>query len=147
MVIFATPDFGAGACAAGCVLLLYLAAFGLVIGGLFWGLNLYGKDSPRIRRRGVIMMVACGLVPFFCCLGPPNAVRIMYGNYPLGSYPNNKISEGMSKDEVKAILGTPHERFTDGEEESWYYWTDSFGIGYFSVYFGSDGRVDHTGGD
>jgi hypothetical protein len=47
----------------------------------------------------------------------------------------------MSTDEVKALLGTPHERYKQGEEESWYYWIDSFDAGWFGVRFGPDGRV------
>ena len=70
-----------------------------------------------------------------------------YGNYPLGSYPNGKITEGMTRDEVSAVLGSPHERFTSDDEESWYYWIDSFGIGYFCVRFGPEGRVTGTHGN
>jgi outer membrane protein assembly factor BamE (lipoprotein component of BamABCDE complex) len=70
-----------------------------------------------------------------------------YGNYPLGSYPNGKITQGMTKDEVEAILGSPHERFKRDDEETWYYWLDSFRIGFFGVRFGPDGHVTGTHGN
>lgn len=82
-----------------------------------------------------------------CCQGPPHLIRLFYGNSPIGSYPSNKIKEGMSAEEVVAILGTPHERHDSSEGESWYYWIDSFGITWFAVWFGPDGRVVGTRGN
>ena len=38
-------------------------------------------------------------------------------------------------------------RNTDLAGEGWYYWLDSFGIGYFGVRFGPDGRVTGTHGN
>jgi outer membrane protein assembly factor BamE (lipoprotein component of BamABCDE complex) len=83
-------------------------------------------------------------VPFLCCLGPRQAFRIAYGNYPIGSYRNGKIKEGMTADEVLAILGTPHERSVQADGENWIYWIDSFTLDWYSVSFGPDGRVERT---
>jgi outer membrane protein assembly factor BamE (lipoprotein component of BamABCDE complex) len=53
----------------------------------------------------------------------------------------------MTRDEVAAILGSPHERFKKDDAESWYYWIDSFGVSYFGVRFGPEGRVIGTHGN
>jgi outer membrane protein assembly factor BamE (lipoprotein component of BamABCDE complex) len=57
------------------------------------------------------------------------------------------IKGGMSKDEVRSVLGRPHMQ-TDGGQDEWTYvpeqWTyrcDFFGGALFRVYFGPDGRV------
>ncbi len=147
MVIFATPDFGAGATVGCFVLIAYLIAYALALGGLYWGLTLIGKKSPSVRKCGVILMVISGAAPFFCCLAPPIMVRMEYGNFPIEGDPYSKISEGMSKDEVQAILGTPHGRNEDDKGETWHYWRDSFGINWFGVRFNPNGRVDHTYGN
>jgi outer membrane protein assembly factor BamE (lipoprotein component of BamABCDE complex) len=87
-----------------------------------------------------------GSIPLCCCLGPPHVIRLEYGNYPIGRFPND-IRPGMSAEEVVATLGTPHERHSRGDVDSWFYWIDSFGLGWFGVDFGPDGRVTHTYGN
>jgi outer membrane protein assembly factor BamE (lipoprotein component of BamABCDE complex) len=72
---------------------------------------------------------------------------MLYGNYPLGSYPNSRIRIGMTADEVVATLGTPHQRRKRDEGVTWYYWIDSFGDSWFGVDFGPDGRVVYTYGN
>ena len=146
-MLFATPDFGAGATVSGLLCLAWAVVFVLIALGIGWGSKLLRSESPKARMSGLLIVLVSGMVPVSCCLGPPHAVRIVYGNYPLGSYPNGKIKEGMTKDEVAAILGSPHERFIRADEESWYYWLDSFGIGYFGVRFGPEGRVTGTHGN
>lgn len=147
MVIFATPDFGA----SGGILLLLLIVWAIVLlfvlVGIVRGIRLLGNESPKRRRNGFLLIVMSSLVPFLCCVGPSQVVRLVYGNYPLGSYPNNKIKQGMTRDEVEAVLGRPHEQFKQDDGESWYYWLDSFGIGYFGVRFDPDGRVAGTHGN
>jgi outer membrane protein assembly factor BamE (lipoprotein component of BamABCDE complex) len=81
-----------------------------------------------------------------CCLGPPLVVRLVYGNYPIERYPNGKITEGMTGDEVVATLGTPHERFKQHDGERWYYCVDSFGMSHFAVIIGPDGRLKYAHG-
>jgi outer membrane protein assembly factor BamE (lipoprotein component of BamABCDE complex) len=73
--------------------------------------------------------------------------RLTHGSYPLGKFPGNKIEKGMTAGEVEAILGAPHNRRRQGEEERWYYWLDSFGTYWFAVCFGPDGRVVSTHGN
>jgi hypothetical protein len=146
-MLFATPDFGAGANAWGMLCLAWVVVFVLIALGIAWGTKLLRSESPKVRKYGLVFVLVSGIVPLCCCLLPPHVVRIMYGNYPLGSYPNNKIKEGMTRDEVEAILGSPHERHKRDDEESWYYWLDSFGIGYFGVRFGPEGQVTGTHGN
>jgi hypothetical protein len=147
MVIFATPDFGTSSGIALVLLIVGAVVLTLVLVGILWGVKLLGNSSPRLRRRGALLLLVSGLVPTSCCVGPPQVVRLVYGNYPLWSYPNNKIGDGMTEEEVKAILGSPHERWKRNDEEGWYYWLDSFGIRYFGVDFGPDGRVIRTYGN
>lgn len=146
-MIFATPDFGTSAAVACFVLVVW--AFVLLFAGLgvVKGLRLLHTDSSRARRCGVLLLLASVLLPLSCCLGPAQLVRLSYGNYPLGSYPNGKVKEGMTADEVVATLGRPHERHKGGEGESWYYWIDSLGLYWFAVDFGPDGRVEGTHGN
>jgi hypothetical protein len=143
MTIFASPDFGA----SGGIFVFLIIAWGIVFAlvsiGLYLGARFFRKESPKAKKLGVLITLVSGLTPFFCCMAPPLAVRIFYGNYPIGSS-HGKIDEGMSKDEVTAILGNPHERFKQDEQEKWFYWFDSFGIGWFGVDFGSDGHVIRT---
>jgi outer membrane protein assembly factor BamE (lipoprotein component of BamABCDE complex) len=73
--------------------------------------------------------------------------RLNYGSYPLSGNPYGKVKEGMSADDVRAALGDPHNRETRGDDgEGWYYYQDSFQIGWFCVDFGLDGRVKGTHG-
>jgi hypothetical protein len=147
MTLFATPDFGSGAGILGIVTLVWLAVLVLVAVGVFGGFRLLKRESLIARRCGWILLLGSLSVPLFCCLAPPGIVRITYGNFPIGAYPNGKIREGMSKDEVAAVLGAPHERYTEDDGESWYYWVDSFGAHWFCVRFGPEGRVIRTHGN
>jgi hypothetical protein len=146
-VIFATPDFGASGGIVCFLMLVWAVVLTLVVAGIIWGRKLHRSESPTIRKVGLLLVLVSVLVPFGCCFGPPHVVRIIYGNYPLKSYPNGKIKEGMTPDEVVAILGNPHERHKQSDGEHWYYWLDSFDISYFGVYFGPDGRVTGTHGN
>jgi len=147
MTLFATPDFGATG-----GLILFLLIVGVIVGacvvsGIVWGAKLLKTGSPKSRKYGVCILLFSGSVPLFCCLAPPHVIRMMYGNYPIGKYPENVIRKGMSTDQVTAILGTPHERYNHGDGEHWCYWIDSFSISYFGVLFGPDGRVIATHGN
>src|SRR5262249_55290485 len=134
IVIFATPDFGAGAATIGCFLLIVWAivlVFFLV--AVARGIMLLKNNSTKSRVYGVLLILVSGIVPLSCCLGPPHVVRLCYGHYPLGSYPSDKVKEGMTTDEVLAALGPPHERDKNADGERWYYWIDSFGMYWFAV--------------
>jgi hypothetical protein len=147
-MIFATPDFGASAGISCCVFFVWAVVLVGVSFGIGWGVRLLKNQSLKVRRAGLLLVVASGLVPFLCCFGPPQVIRLVYGNYPIGSYPSNKINEGISEDEVLEILGRPHERIKRGDDgERWYYWIDSFGISWVCVRFGPEGRVTGTHGN
>jgi len=62
---------------------------------------------------------------------------------PLGGPdPRQRIAVGMSASEVRATLGKPHEQHTDAEgNETWIYYRDWAGMGYYLVRFNRDGRV------
>jgi SmpA / OmlA family len=145
--VLATPDFGASGGVALFVLVAWATIIPLVLLGIIRGMRLLGNESPKLRRRGYLLLVMGALIPLSCCLLPSQVVRLVYGNYPLGSYPDQRIHQGMSRIEVQAILGSPHERFRGEDEESWYYWIDSFGAHYFGVIFGPEGRVTSTHGN
>jgi hypothetical protein len=145
-MLFATPDFGASGGIVCCLAVVWAFILVAVLLAIVKGVKLFNSDSRQARRFGVLLLLASGLVPLSCCFGPSQFVRLEYGNYPLGTYPTNKVQEGMTADEVVAALGTPHERHGDNKER-WYYWIDSFSIRWFSVEFGPDGRVDHTYGN
>jgi hypothetical protein len=144
---FATPDFGTSGGVACLLLLVWALVFALVLWGVARGALLLQRGSPRQKKCGVVLLLVSALLPLSCCLGPSQVTRLVYGNYPLGSYPDNEIREGMTGEEVVAVLGTPHERHEQDEGECWYYWIDSFGISWFAVRFGRDGRVVGTHGN
>jgi hypothetical protein len=147
MVIFATPDFGASGAIALFLMVIGVMVVAFIVFVLMRGIKLAASESPKDRRRGKVLVLLSAMIPLFCCLGPPQIVYMVYGTYPFGSYPNNRIKEAMSMDEVSETLGRPHEHFTGGEGERWFYWLDSFGLGWFGVDFGPDGRVIHTYGN
>ena len=145
MPLFATPDFGAGATIAGCAMLVYLAAFGLALVASLRGLWLLtGGPSPRARKWGIALTAAGCLIPCFCCLAPLCVVGVTTGNFQTWGYVDGKVSVGMSREDVAARLGKPHEHYADDDGESWYYYADSLGVGYTCVRFGPDGRVTRT---
>jgi hypothetical protein len=145
--VLATPDFGAGAAISGFICLAWAIVLALVVLAGVWGTKRLQAKSRATRWYGGVVLVLCALVPLSCWFGPSLVVRYSYGNYPLGTYPDNKIEKGMTGEEVEAILGKPHERHDGPDGERWFYWIDSFGISWFGVDFGHDGRVTHTFGD
>src|SRR5438105_2860475 len=132
MAVFATADFGASAGISVLVLIAWATVLVLVVVGFIRGKRLFASGLPKDRKYGLLLILASAFTPLFCWLAPPHVVRMIYGNYPIGSYPSNKIKEGMSTDEVAALLGSPHERFQREDGENWYYWIDSFSIHWFS---------------
>jgi hypothetical protein len=86
-----------------------------------------------------------------CCLLPGIIFRLQYGRPPLAAEKYRTsletIKPGMTFDEVRALLGEPHEKYTrhrdDDWGETWIYWTDPFGAGYLGVQFSKEGRVLH----
>jgi hypothetical protein len=146
-MIFATPDFGTSGSIACFLLLVWALVLAFAVWGVARGTQLLGGDSPQDKKRGILLLLVSGLVPFSCCVGPSQVIRLVYGNYPLGRYPDNKVKEGMTAEEVVAALATPHERYKEDDGESWYYWIDSWGLYWFCVRLGPDGRVISTHGN
>jgi hypothetical protein len=146
VTLYAAPDFGAG----GVVLVLFgisLAVLGICIAGIARGVVLLRRQPPARRWSGVVLIVAGLLLPVCCCTGPSALFRLHHRTPPLGSYPNGVIKEGMTADEVRASLGEPHQindRYP--QRVTWLYWLDAIELEWFMVSFGSDGKVDHTGG-
>jgi hypothetical protein len=148
MTIFATPDFGASSVIGFFLLIVWVIVAWLVLVGVLFGMRLLRSGSPKKKTFGGLLLLASGLIPLSSCLGPPYVIRLVYGNYPLGRYPNNKIGPGMSADKVVEILGTPHKRHKNHRGgETWYYWIDSFGAFWFAVDFEPDGYVIDTHGN
>jgi hypothetical protein len=146
MAIFASPDFGAKGGIVCVLLVVWPVVLVFVLVGIIRGVRLLGSDTRRGKIYGVLLVLVSVLMPLLCCQGPPHVVRIVYGNYPIGKYPEHKITVGMSFDEVSAILGSPHERFEQGHGETWYYWIDWLDTQSFFEDSGPDGRVTRTSG-
>ncbi len=140
MVTFAQMDFGASGYAVLLLLIAWVVVLAISVGGIILGTRLLGRGSSKLGW--MLVLVSCFL-PVFCYVAPPHLFRLAYGSYPLERRPDrNRIEEGMSGNEVVAILGPPHERQSlKNGEENWYYQLDSFGIDSFCVTFGADGHV------
>jgi SmpA / OmlA family len=147
-MIFATPDFGAGAAIMGFLACVWLFVLGFSLAGLVWGWKLCLSDKPRAKRCGVVVLLFSGMVPLSCCLLPSQLFRMSYGSYPLRDSPYSKVYEGMTRDEVVSVLGDPHNRRDDEDGGGrWVYYRDAYELNYFTVYFGPDGRVKNSGGN
>jgi hypothetical protein len=147
MSIFATPDFGASGVIACFILCVWGTVWLLVLIGILVARKWLRLGTVRARRWAVALLLLSASLPLCCCLGPDHLVRIVYGNYPLGRYPNGVIEKGMTPDEVLSKLGPPHSRNRNGDGESWYYMLDAYDMFYFGVIFGPDGRVTGTHGN
>jgi hypothetical protein len=114
MAVFGTPDFGATAF----VILIWLIVWVLILVsalvGAVYAAALLHRENAKGRRYGLVLLLVSGLVPLTCWLGPPHAVRVFYGNYPVGADARDKIKEGMTKEEVTAILGEPARALPEG---------------------------------
>jgi hypothetical protein len=140
MTIFAT-DFGASAGIAAIVCSAWAVVL-LVVGiGVWRGSRLLDSDSPSSRKSGRLVLLLTASLPLFCCVGPPLSIRFATGNFPISANADDRVHEGMTMDEVRTLLGTPHDRNESQDGEWWYYYTDSFSINFVCIHFGSDGRV------
>jgi hypothetical protein len=146
-VIFAAPDFGAGGNAIAILLAIGLAVLGIGVASIVRGALLL-RQSPSGRSwAGLLYILAGVLLPVSCCSSPSVLFRLQHDTPPLGRYPNGVIRTGMSPDEVRALLGTPHQiDERDPQRVRWLYWLDAVEIGWFMVTFSPNGNVDHTGG-
>jgi outer membrane protein assembly factor BamE (lipoprotein component of BamABCDE complex) len=97
-----------------------------------------------MQRLAVGFLLACALCLLSCCQIPNVFCRIQHGNWLAGSE-IKKVKEGMTQEEVEALLGPPHNRHDEGGgHESWTYYTHPFGFFYDGIQFGPDGRVSGT---
>ena len=103
-----------------------------------------GKNALRRCGAALLLFVACAV---FLCLG---YVIVALDLRPVDFRPGIgdpeqakiKIKNGMTRDEVRSLLGPPHGR--DDDSQGAIYWTyrcDFFGGTLFRVHFGPDDRV------
>ena len=89
-------------------MILVLLAIALVgIGGGVW----YRRHATSANRwKGTLTIVfACVLPTATCCLGPDLLFFAVEGRFPLRGNPYDVIKVGMTKDEVVARFGQPHD--------------------------------------
>ena len=147
-MLFASPDFGAGAAVMQILCGIGLFVFGVAAVAVVRGVILIRRPPPNRRWPGVVLIVAGVLLPISCCSAPSVLFRLNHNTPPLGRYPNGVIQKGMSPDQVRQLLGTPHQvNDRDPARVTWLYWLDPIELGWFMVTFGEDSKVDHTGGD
>lgn len=143
MVVFATPNWAAGH-AMQRLLIITAVVMAISAVGIFLGARLVRRGSTTMGW--LVLLVGC-LIPVVCYFARPQVVPLENGTHPLGSDPSNKITEGMARDEVRTILGPPHQRNRANDRETWIYWSNSFAGNRFDVEFGPDGRVTRTHGN
>ena len=143
MITFASPNWAAGD-AMQRLLIFSAVVMAISVVGIILGVRVLRHGSAKLGW--VLVLMGC-LLPIFCYYAAHHTIRLDNGTHRLGSYPGDKIKVGMSGDEVKAILGPPHQRQKDIDRETWIYWSDSYGGYRFGVEFGADGHVTGTYGN
>jgi hypothetical protein len=145
-VLFATPDFGAGG-----VVILILVGIIVVVSAMsivafFRGIDLC-LEKPTRRWLGIVLIGAGVALPLCTFCGPSLLFRLQHATPPIAEVPTGLIQEGMSPDEVRALLGPPHvvESYHSSQVK-WLYWRDAIRLEWYSVWFGTDGKVTSAGG-
>ncbi len=130
---------------------LVVVVVGIVVTVLVLSMSCIGRglqlllDPPRRRWAGSLRIATGLLLPVACCCGPSAVFRLQHETPPLGRYPDGVIEKGMTAEEVRARLGTPHEiNERHPERVYWLYWLDAIRLDWFRVYFGQDGKVEST---
>jgi hypothetical protein len=145
-MIFAAPDFGAGRMVLLILLGIWLAILAASVLSLLRGVLLLRRPSTR-KWTGVLLILTGLLLAWCCCSGPSVLFRLHHDTPPLGHYPNGVVKVGMSPDEVRSLLGAPHQiDDSDSRRVKWLYWLDAIELDWFMVTFDPDDKVDHTGG-
>jgi hypothetical protein len=145
-VIFAAPDFGAGGMVVLILLGVGLAVLGISVAAIVRG-GVLLRRPPAGRWSGRVLILAGLLLPVCCCTAPSVLFRLHHDTPPLGRYPSGVVKEGMSPDEVRALLGTPHQvNDRDPRGVTWLFWLDAIKLDWFMVIFGPDGKVNWTAG-
>src|SRR5262245_22418405 len=135
-MLFASPDFGAGATVMGVICGIGFVVLVVGIIAVVRGLILITRQPPDYRWRGLVFILAGVLLPISCCSAPSIMFRVNHDTPPLGSYPNGVIQEGMTPDDVRGLLGNPHQVYEqDPQRVTWLYWIDRYEIGWFMVTF------------
>jgi outer membrane protein assembly factor BamE (lipoprotein component of BamABCDE complex) len=113
-------------------------------GCLITGARYLVRGPVRQRRVGWALLLASLLLPASCWVVPSLVFRLTHGTGPIGDLPYRTVREGMTPEQVIAILGPPHDRHSGDDGEHWYYSKDSFGIDWFKVEFDPQARVRTT---
>ncbi len=103
------------------------------------------RPSTTDWRKGIRIYYACAvmtiLLPFSCCSGPGFLFRWYHGKPPLEYEHSVFVKEGMLIDQVRSLLGAPHEVRQQNGRLYWEYWYDSMETSSLLVEFGKDGHV------
>jgi outer membrane protein assembly factor BamE (lipoprotein component of BamABCDE complex) len=94
---------------------------------------------------GVSLLILLAFAPCSCVFIGATALRLRPDDFRLGigdpKQAGSKVQEGMTMDQVRSLLGSPHGRGEDHEGIYWTYRCDFFGGTLFRVHFGPDDRV------
>lgn len=94
----------------------------------------------RSKRSLVAFMLATVVLSVWFL--PGLLIRVVYGDFPIGQPTKYRIVVGMTREEVLAVLGPPHERYSGtGAEETWCYRCYALNVSTYAIYFDGHGRV------
>jgi len=89
---------------------------------------------------GILTLVLTEFMVLGCVL--PHAMFVAeYGRLPLHGRDPFAIPKGSTKDEVRAALGSPHDRSVKDNVEIWYYHGDLFEMATYRMEFDAKGRL------
>lgn len=97
--------------------------------------------------RRTVFLILFPLIAVFACIAIIFGLDILRSGVVDTDQAKLMIKEGMTKDEVRSLLGRPREVITGrisfrGERgDAWDYWSTPFGGSILRVQFGRDGRV------
>jgi SmpA / OmlA family len=146
-MLFASPGMGPPGWVVIGVALFCLTVLGLSLLGIATGITLLMRPiADRQRLKGIAWLAAGVLLPLGCCVTPEVQFRLTHRTPPIGSTAGNAIRPGMNADEVRAILGEPHEVLGPSKTDTWHYHESSL-AGHFFVSFDANGVVVKTDHD
>ena len=146
MVIFAALESTAGNAMqrllTNLTVVLAISTAAIILGARL----LRNTSSVGKKCAGALLLLIGCLLPFFWNVAGFQGGRLDTSTHTNGGFPGDKIKEGMSRDEVRAILGPPHQRKKNHDRETWTYWSDAYDGYAVTVDFGPDGRVTNSNG-